>query len=395
MNFLLDIPRDILFLLVRHLDIHDIMRLSMTSMAIRNEITECVREIHFPLNDMWRLMKREKEETTPDAMFRKHTMRAVRYIYPDPTYYSLTLPPIALLKQYPTLIKSNAPFLGTIEDLLEIDPSSFSPQIKLSVICTSPQIPITSMSGFWVRKYWTPLPYDDETKSLYVRMREWLVSFILAWPDAMLSMIIVPERNLLQQETSFDFPYNSFSYLDRHVMTTLPYMVKLVSFYIGDVDIHNECPQKTDAVPVEQWLNHVNMLSTDDLSIPITDYPSYREDNDIHSLVYSYFPHRFRYMMGMKSIDINSMFEDFFPPFIPHWYVDDIKQKVGRVLRSTSHVPRINHSNLYGDTPEDIPSEITPHWDLDVLRQLVIRYQKEMRRTHRRKEMRLTLVPRE
>ena len=419
MNLLLDVPRKILFIFVQYLDIHDITRLSLTSKIMRSDISECVREIYFSMKNMWTLVRDEEVEiplsNEPDTIFRK---RVLHYIYRTcecrsvlggsfrsprtPAHYYLTLPPISFLKRYPSLTKSNVPFLGTIEDLLEVDPTSLSPQLKLSVICTSSQIPTLNLDRGWSCKYWTcecrsvlggserstwtPLPHH-ENRSLYARMKEWLVSFVLTYPDATLLILIIPEKNLLQYQTNFEFYYNHFSYSNRHVETTLPYVTKLVTqstLHIGDHSFQYGPSPNTNKISAEQWLNDIDKLSTDDMVISVSDENLWGDINWICILL-----HLGLIICRLRDRE-DKIKEDFhapsYSPMFPNWHDSPIKQKVSRGIRLTSHVPLIEHT-------ENIPHEITHNWDMEKLRRLAIRYQKVTRRNKHRKERRLTLIP--
>ena len=420
MNFFLDIPRDILFLLVQYLDIRTILTLNRTSKEIRDEVSECIREINFSPGDMWKRVDTESKETekthTGGSMSHKFHNYSTKYKklirLATPKRYSLLLPHISLLKRYPSLIKSSVPFLGSISDLLDVDPTSLHYQ-ELSLICTCPEFPQRSFS--WIYNCWTPLPHWESShkidKSPYERMKEWLVAFVLAFPNATLSMIIIPERHLIQTESNFGMYYNTFSYSNRHVKTTLPYGAKVVEepdltvmepdLTIMDLVYPSVSPLNTDDIPVEKWLDMIDSLPTDNVNIEVSDATSYSryDENNICSLLRDHFPRLpesfgYDFWMNYSVYPIGYRPRPYDYPLPWSWNDNiHIKQAVGRVYRSTSY------GDLISKHPEDIPRDLGPLWNMEMFRYYANRYRKEIHRMIKtnqkrvRGERRLTLVP--
>src|SRR5579883_1813119 len=164
MNLLLEIPRDVLFLLVQQLDICDITRLCQTSKEMLRKIIPRVHRIDFSSNRIWRLEKEKEKESEHEIDGSRINVDIETYglmqsqrrfiRIENPSHYSLTLPPIYLLNQYPSLTNYTVPFLGSVSDLLDVDPASLVKIVnqchELQFICTYPAVPMT--------KYWTPLP---------------------------------------------------------------------------------------------------------------------------------------------------------------------------------------------------------------------------------------------
>src|SRR5579883_686007 len=133
MNPLLEVPRDIIFLLIQHLDICDITRLCRTSKAMAKAVIPRVQEIYYPEKNVWKLEKEKEKENENkengiavgdgliisqrkliyDKMLRSKINGACSLGH---SRYFLTLPPIYLLNSYPSMIKCNVPFLGSVSD---------------------------------------------------------------------------------------------------------------------------------------------------------------------------------------------------------------------------------------------------------------------------------------
>ena len=411
MNLLLDIPPEILFLLVQCLDVVDVMRLSRISKFMQEEVSACIREIYFPSKNMWKLVK---EKGRSD--FQTQQLKALRYIYPEPSRYSLVLPPIRLLSQYPLLSKSNVPFIGSIPELLAIDPSSLIFNQKVSLVCTSPEK--TAFTDRYPHiECWTPLPAGSD-QSLYQRMKEWLVAFILNHPDVTLSLIIIPEKNLIQTEDSFRLYYNAFSYFDHQVETTLPYILKTPEITLDDIDSDFVFPPKiplytSSAISVNQWLNTIDQIPTDDVEILISTYSPYSyetKQNEICAVLEKSFPSAFRrkrmqWISSGYGYASRSTYDDIIFSRVGRsdiydmpetWHYDtSAGQAVGRILRTTGKTV------TYGDTDNiEIPADLgllSPLGNMDAFRRLVKRYvrkhERKTRRASNTHEKRITLVP--
>ena len=334
MNPFLTVPRDIIFLLVQHLDIRDITRLCQTSREVAKVVISRVNEIHYPKKCIWRLQK-EKEihqgrvedivnsglltsqrklfyDSLPTPRVAIHpesergyelsgeTYSIPRYTRPkvDPVYeYSLTLPPIYLLNQYPSLTKCDVPFLGSVSDLLDVNPASLGKLVhrQLKIICTYP-MPSGSMYSYF--RLWIPLPSKGK-RSLRQRMREWLVSFVLLYPDATLSLIIIPEDNLIQTNNRFEIRYNSFHYANHRVQTSLPFTkgeyIEEGSDRFGlAYSLSLESNSGNTVIPVELWLNMLETMPTDDVEVGLDRYDNnyHRDVTGICSFLRTHFPLR-------------------------------------------------------------------------------------------------------
>ncbi len=364
MNPLLNVPHDILFLLVQQLDIWDITRLCQTSKEMMRKIIPRVHQIIFPSNRIWRLEKKDKErekerekekgEKEKDKqktdsvvnLFEQH-QRDVVHAYVDglmqsqrkvtydeihrryirdanPSHYSLTLPPIYLLNQYPSLTDYTVPFLGSVSDLLDVDPASLVKIVnqchELKFICTYPAVPMTraerelhenqsfynegrSFSSL-TAKYWTPLPSNGGSRSLHQRMKEWLVRYVLLYPDASLSIVIIPEKYLIQTQGDFELYFYIFSYKNKQVQTTLPFVWTGYIETTNDSDgsrlysVAMEPMTGNTLIPVELWLSSLETVPTDNVEIEATQYSRYfntnRDSTGICSFLSDNLPGSFR-----------------------------------------------------------------------------------------------------
>lgn len=450
MNPLLTIPRDIIFLLLRHLDICDITRLCQTSKEVAKIVVSRVQEVHYPEKHIWRQKKEtstcQEDSSRPMVSQRKlfyadmvsqrklfyddlvssnnecgyemagHTFRIPPYSRPKVDHissYSLALPPIYLLNQYPALTKCNVPFLGSVSDLLDVIPTSLKKFVdhskQLRVICTYPDVPSEPIRS-WGTRYWTPLPSEGK-RSLYQRMKEWLVSFVLLYRDATLSLIIIPEKNLLQQNNNFELWYNSFHYANRHVQTCLPFTKCEPTEIDSDLtySISLESKSGNTVIPVELWLNMLETVSPDNVEIEVTKYYFYfdRDVTDICSFLRNHFPTYIRRGMEFDG-ETYSMSESLTPGIgktmsalyshcihesnLLHWTV-----KFHQAVNNRQHVAR----GVRLESREVMPTPGIPR-NLDLLgvpnnvvkREKKIRQRSnfEQKRTQRKREKRIPLM---
>lgn len=189
MNLLLDTPDLVFSEIIQHLYYNDVATLLQTSFSVRSQVLACLRSLRIDPNAVWKNYTCFQDSTEPTK-----------------GKQGLRLPPISTISLFPGL-PCDAPYMGTLEDLLQINPKLLRKGERHSFLCLSSQ-PVTVD--------WDPIESDN-----FPLLKEWLLDYVLEHEECNLELIFIEEKPFAVPYLHHLWRYRRFVISNDYVETNL------------------------------------------------------------------------------------------------------------------------------------------------------------------------------